>query len=141
MCRTRQPHFTDPRLVGYEIYDFWNPTSGRLHLAAFKIRRRGRQEKGRKRHTNKGKPEGRQLHTQQRRKWNKRARTDRSDTEMDTEGGGEMGTSQSHKRHKKGHMTLTDSDEEAFVDFVKDHKELYDKTNGHFQDKARKECL
>ena len=24
---------------------------------------------------------------------------------------------------------LTDSDEEAILDFVKDHKELYDKTN------------
>ena len=36
---------------------------------------------------------------------------------------------------------LTDLDEEAFVDFVKDHKELYDKTNEHFLDKSRKECL
>ena len=35
------------------------------------------------------------------------------------EGGGEAGTSQSHSRQKKGHMTniyLTDSDEEAIVD-------------------------
>ena len=59
----------------------------------------------------------------------KHERTDRRDTEMDTctEGGGEACTSQSHSRHKKGHMTninLTDSDGEAFVDFVKDHKEL-----------------
>ena len=36
---------------------------------------------------------------------------------------------------------LTDWDEEAIVDFVKDHKELYTKTNGHFKDKARKECI
>ena len=36
---------------------------------------------------------------------------------------------------------LTDSDEEAIVDFMKDHKELYNKTNEHFKDKARKECL
>ena len=46
--------------------------------------------------------------------------------------------------YKKGHMTyiyLTDSDEEAIVDFVKDHKELNNKTNEHFQDKDRKECL
>ena len=46
---------------------------------------------------------------------------------MDTESGGEAGTSQSNSRHKKGYMTniyLTDSDEEAFVDFVRDHKEL-----------------
>ena len=32
----------------------------------------------------------------------KHARTDRSDTEMDTEGEGEAGTSQSQSRHKKG---------------------------------------
>ena len=51
-----------------------------------------------------------------------------------------MGTSQS--QCKKGHMTniyLIDSDEEAIVDFVKDHKELYDKTNEHFKEEARKE--
>ena len=55
------------------------------------------------------------------------ARTDRSHTEMDTEVGGEVGRSQAHSRHKKRHMTniyLTDLDEEAIVDFVKDHKEL-----------------
>ena len=27
------------------------------------------------------------------------------------------------------------------VNFVKDHKELYDKTSEHFKDKARKKCL
>ena len=36
---------------------------------------------------------------------------------------------------------LTNSDEEAIVDFVKDKEEFYDKTNEHFKDKARKECL
>ena len=36
---------------------------------------------------------------------------------------------------------LKDLDKEAIVDFVKDHKELYDKTNEHFKDKSRKECL
>ena len=58
----------------------------------------------------------------------KHPRTDRSDTEMDPEGGGQLGTSQLQSRHKKGHMTniyLMDSDEEAIVDIVKDHKELY----------------
>ena len=37
----------------------------------------------------------------------KYARTDKSDTEIDTcsEGGGEADTFQSHSRHKKGHMT------------------------------------
>ena len=68
--------------------------------------------------------------------------TDKSDTEI--EAGGEAGTSQSQSRYEKVHMTniyLTDSDEEAIVDFVKDHKELYKKTNELFEDKARKECL
>ena len=36
---------------------------------------------------------------------------------------------------------LTDSDDEAIVDFVKDHKEQYDQTNKHFKDKARPNCL
>ena len=27
------------------------------------------------------------------------------------------------------------------MDFVKDHEDLYDKTNKHFKDKARKNCL
>ena len=36
---------------------------------------------------------------------------------------------------------LMNSDEEAFVDFVKHHDDLYDKTNEHFKDKTRKECL
>ena len=34
---------------------------------------------------------------------------------------------------------LTDPGEGAIVDFVKDHKELYNKTSEHFKDKARKE--
>ena len=63
---------------------------------------------------------------------------------LDTEGGGEASTSnESQSRHKKGYMTniyLTDSDEEAFVDFVKNHEELYDKTNEQFKDKARTAC-
>ena len=53
------------------------------------------------------------------------ARTDRSDREMDTEGGGEECTSQSHtKRHKKGYLMsiyLTNSDMEAIMDFAKHH--------------------
>ena len=36
----------------------------------------------------------------------KRARTDRSGTEMDAEVGGEAGTSQLHSRNKKGHIHL-----------------------------------
>ena len=36
---------------------------------------------------------------------------------------------------------LSDSNEEAIVDFVKQHKELYDKTHAKFKDKQRKERL
>ena len=51
-----------------------------------------------------------------------------------------METLQSH--YKKDHMTnIYLTDKEAIVDFVKDHEEFYDKTNEHFTDKARKECL
>ena len=39
------------------------------------------------------------------------------------------------------HIYLTESDKEVIVDFVKDYKELYDKTSEHFKDKARKEYL
>ena len=45
-------------------------------------------------------------------------------------------------RQKKGQMKsifLTDSDEEAIVECVKQHKELYDKTNDSFKDKQKKE--
>ena len=36
---------------------------------------------------------------------------------------------------------LIDLDEEAIVDFERDHKELYNETNEHFKDEERKECL
>ena len=36
---------------------------------------------------------------------------------------------------------LTGSDEEAIVDSVKDHEEIYDKTCKHFKGKTREECL
>ena len=73
----------------------------------------------------------------------KHARTDKSGIEMDmcTEAGGEAGTSQSHSRHKKGRMTniyLMDSDKEVIVAFVKDQKEMYNKTYENFKDNARK---
>ena len=47
-------------------------------------------------------------------------------------------------RQKKGQMKsifLSDSDEEAIVEFVKWHEELYDKTNDSFKDKQKKERL
>ena len=36
---------------------------------------------------------------------------------------------------------LSDSDEEAIVEFVKQHEELYDKTNDSFKDRQKKERL
>ena len=64
---------------------------------------------------------------------------------MDIEGGAEASTStKSPSRNKKGHMAIiysTDSDEEAIINFVKDHEKLYHKTNKHFNDKVRKYCL
>ena len=36
---------------------------------------------------------------------------------------------------------LSDSDEEVIVEFVKQHEELYDKTNDSFKDKQKKERL
>ena len=63
----------------------------------------------------------------------KRARTD-----MDTD------VESTPSRRKKGQMKsifLSDSDEEAIVEFVKQHKELYDKTNDSFKDKQKKERL
>ena len=36
---------------------------------------------------------------------------------------------------------LKESDEEAIMNFGKDRKDLYDKTNEHFKDKAKKVCL
>ena len=70
----------------------------------------------------------------------KRPRIEKSDIE--TEAGGEAGPSKS--RYKKGRMTniyLKDSDVEAIVAFVKDHQELYYKTNEHFKGNPRKKRL
>ena len=62
-------------------------------------------------------------------------------TNTETEAKQETGISQSsHSQYQKEHMIniyLTDSDVEAAVDFVKDHEELYDKTNERFKEKAR----
>ena len=51
---------------------------------------------------------------------------------------------ESTPRQKKGQMKsifLSDSGEEAIVEFVKHHEELYDKTNNSFKDKQKKEGL
>ena len=56
---------------------------------------------------------GETTHSVEKGETEKCARTERSEIEMDTEGGREASTTQSQFRHKKGHMTsiyLTDSD-------------------------------
>ena len=60
----------------------------------------------------------------------------RTDTDTDVES--------IQSRQTKGQMKsifLSDSDEEAIVEFVKQHEELYDKTNNSFKDKQKKEGL
>ena len=64
---------------------------------------------------------------------------------MDTEDGGEASrtSTECQSRCKRGQMInihLTVSDEEAIVDFVKNHEELYDKTHKKFKDKDGKDC-
>ena len=60
----------------------------------------------------------------------------RAQTDMDTD------VESTQSRQKKDQMKsifLSDSDEEAIVELVKQHKELYDKTNDSFKDKQKKE--
>ena len=62
----------------------------------------------------------------------------RAQTDMDTD------VESTQSRQKKGQMKsifLSDSDEEAIMEFIKQHEELYDKTNDSFKDKLKKERL
>ena len=57
-------------------------------------------------------------------------------TDMDTD------VESTQSRQKKGQMKsifLSDSDEEAIPEFVRQHEELYDETNDSFKDKQKKE--
>ena len=65
-------------------------------------------------------------------------RGEESGTNMDTD------VESTQSRQKKGQMEsifLSNSDEEAIVEFVKQHDELYHKTNNSFKDKQKKERL
>ena len=65
---------------------------------------------------------------------------ERSDKRPQTDTDTDLESTQS--RQKVGQMKyifLSDSDGEAIVDFVKQHKELYNKTDAKFKDKKRKE--
>ena len=85
-------------------------------------RRRGTERGGREREEEESQERG-----------EKRARTD-TDTDVESP----------QSRQKKGQMKsifLSDSDKEAIVVFIKQHEELYDKTNDSFKDKQKKEGL
>ena len=74
----------------------------------------------------------------ERRERSQERREKRARTDMDTD------VESTQSRLKKGQMKsifLSDSDEEAIVEFVKQHEELYDKTNDSFKDKQKKERL
>ena len=62
----------------------------------------------------------------------KRAQTD-TDTDVES--------TQSRQKRQMKSIFLSNSDEEAIVEFVKQHEELYDKTNDSFKDKQKKERL
>ena len=63
----------------------------------------------------------------------KRARTD-MDTDVES-------TQSTQKKGQMRSIFRSDSDKEAIVEFVKQHEELYDKTNDSFKDKQKKERL
>ena len=63
---------------------------------------------------------------------------ERGDMDTDTD------VESTQSRQKKGQMKsifLSNSSEEAIVEFVKQHEKLYDKTNDSFKDKQKKERL
>ena len=78
------------------------PTDFELGGTAADIQRRGGGEREGGRGTKQRKEASRKENTHSAEKGvaEKRARTNKSDTKMDTEGGGEKGTSQSHSKHK-----------------------------------------
>ena len=50
-------------------------------------------------------------------------------------------TQSRQKNSQMKSIFLSDADEEAIVEFDKQHEELYDKTNDSFKDKRKKERL
>ena len=59
----------------------------------------------------------------------------RTDTDTDVE------STQSRQKGQMKSIFLSDSDKEAIMEFVKQHEELYDKTNDSLKDKQKKERL
>ena len=50
-------------------------------------------------------------------------------------------STQSRQKGQMKSIFFSDSDEEAITEFIKQHDELYDKTNDSFKDKQKKERL
>ena len=56
---------------------------------------------------------------------------------MDTD----VESTQSRQKGQMKSIFLSDSDDDVIVEFVKQHEELYDKTNDKFKDKEKKAIL
>ena len=69
-----------------------------------------------------------------------RERILREESEKDTETDTEAATVRSRKLHLS-QILLSDSDEEALVEYIKNHPELYDKGHELFKNKGHKACL
>ena len=100
------------------------------------IERRRRERKMIGRGENRGR--GKDRIERERREDSQERTEQRAQTDTDTD------VESTQSRQKKGPMKsifLSDSDEEAITEFVKQHRELYDKINGSFRDKQKKERL
>ena len=69
-----------------------------------------------------------------------RERVLREESEKDTETDTEAASVRSRKTHIS-QILLSDSDEEALVEYIKNHPELYDKGHELFKNKGHKACL
>ena len=81
----------------------------------------------------------------QREDWERERREESKEKgENRAQAGTDTDAESTQSRQKKGQMKsifLSDSEGEAIVEFVKQHEELYYKTNGSFKDKQKKEGL
>ena len=68
-----------------------------------------------------------------------RERYERAGREVEEESTEVESTQSSQKKGQMKSILVCGSDKEAIVEFVKQHKELYDKTNNIFKDKQKKE--
>ena len=69
-----------------------------------------------------------------------RERLDREESEKDTETDTESASVCAKKSHL-AQILLSDSDEEALIEYIKNHPELYEKGHEQFKNKGHKACL